>query len=533
MKRSVMLMLFFMVAALIASQAAMHVIDMRHGLSESRIRKICQMPDGRIAIATTSTIDVFDGTRFSSYPLIPSYAYPLECYQGKRQMRCDSGGRIWLRNKGKLFVVDARSGKLVKDVGKLMKELGLQENDIAAWPQVRVPTTYDSINDVSSMIRDSFGGLWIGTLESGIYYLNDRRERQFNTYDSVYRHKPKALFSSKRTESLAERFAPFVTNCSLETNDGYALIGTLNGLLVFDEANQHIATIDSHYGLISDNVLSVISDFNRDIWIATSRGISRIKKLGQEKFRITNYGELDGIRLEGREFRPRQIFCDSVGCINVGFGGGVVKFFPDSVNAPRYSFYYPDTNLQEQVETDDNSETMSRTAKVLLIVVLVLASAYLSYRLLRKKKLSEKNVEHDNEEDSTAGIRLDSVSDDIIDRMKSDSRNSDADDEFMRKIKTIVEEHLGDEEFSVQTLSECMAMDRTGLYRKLQTLTGKSPSVYIREIRLNVAARLLKESDLPVSEISMKTGYSTTKYFNKVFRQTFSVSPEEYRTKET
>lgn len=44
MKRSVMLMLFFMVAALIASQAAMHVIDMRHGLSESRIRKICISP---------------------------------------------------------------------------------------------------------------------------------------------------------------------------------------------------------------------------------------------------------------------------------------------------------------------------------------------------------------------------------------------------------------------------------------------------------------------------------------------------------
>lgn len=529
MKRSLMIVFSFVLATLAVAQAAMHVLDIRHGLSESRIRKICQMPDGRIAIATTSTIDVFDGTRFSSYQLIPSYAYPLKSYHDKRQLTCDSCGRIWLRNDRKLFVVDTRSRTLVKDVKSLIEKLGLKDSDIATWRQVHSPHSYDSIKDISSIVRDSYGGLWLGTLESGIYYQNEKRDRQFITLDSAFSHKPLPLFSSSRTAALVSKYAQSATNCTMDSDDGYAWLGTLHGLMVFDKDDKLIATIDSRYGLSSDNVHSIFSDNYNNVWIVTAKGISRINILESERFRITNFGELDGIRLEGREFRPRQIFCDSAGQINVGFGGGTVCFIPDSVNAPRYSFIYPDPFIQNQNETEDASDNSSSMIIEVSSLLLLMISATGLFLLWRRRRNTEYEVIPQQSVDSASTHSFDGVSDDTINRLKTESERKDPDEEFMAKVKSIVENHIADEDFSVQTLSDCMAMDRTGLYRRLQSVTGKSPSVYIREIRLEVAARLLVESDMPVADIALNTGYSTTKYFNKVFKQAFAITPEEYR----
>lgn len=531
MKRFLTFIFSAVLPIIVFGSSDVHVLDMRHGLSESRIRKICQMPDGRIAVATTSTIDVFDGTRFLSYRLNPSFAYPLDLYQGKRQLTCDTAGRVWLRNKGQLFVVDTRRGELVKDVAMLIQELGLTEREIAGWRQVHSSHTYGSHNDISSVVQDSYGGLWLGTLENGILYENERRDRQFDTKDSVFRYQSAPRFSSSRTATLVKRFSPDISNCTLESDDGYAWIGTLNGLMVYDENNNPVATIDSHYGLGSDNVLSIVSDKDKNIWIATSNGISRISKLGKERFKITNYGELDGIILNGREFRPLQIDCDSIGKIVVGFGGGTVSFLTDSVNAPRYSFYYPDPYIQRQIEADSSEGRKSPLLSIVLIVSLIALSVVILFLLLIKRNTWDKVMNHNLAKDTVVYGMSDGVSDATIRRLKSESESerTNEDEEFIVKIRAIIEEHIDDEDFSVQTLSDCMAMDRTGLYRRLQSLTGKSPSVYIREIRLEVAARLLRESDMPVSDIAFMTGYSSTKYFNKVFKQSFSVSPEEYR----
>ncbi|MGN0222340.1 MAG: two-component regulator propeller domain-containing protein [Prevotella sp.] len=257
----------------LTAAAQWHVIDMRHGLAESRIRKICQMHDGRIAIATTATIDVFDGTRFTSYKLLPELAYPLNEYHDKRQLTCDKDGRIWLRNERMLYVVDTRANKIVEDVGKLLKELGLDNKTVAERKQIHCPSTYQSISNVSAMVKDCYGGLWIGTEENGVLYRNERRERQFTTSDSAFCHATKPNFCSNRTRELAVRHAPSATNCSLETSDGYAWLGTRNGLMVFDANDRLAATICSQQGLSTDNVQAITCDKRGDIWIATANGL--------------------------------------------------------------------------------------------------------------------------------------------------------------------------------------------------------------------------------------------------------------------
>lgn len=470
------------------------------------------MPDGRIAIATTATIDVYDGTRFTSYKLLPELAYPLNEYHDKRQLTCDKEGRIWLRNARTLYVVDTQANKVVEDVGKLLKELGLDNKTVAEWKQIHCPTTYQDVYNVSAMVNDCYGGLWIGTGENGILYRNERRERQFTTSDSAFCHPTAPTFCSNRTSELAVRHAPSATNCSLETADGYAWIGTRNGLMVFDAANRHVATIDSRQGLGTDNVQAVTFDKRGDIWIATANGISRCHPVGRDSFDITNYGEFDGIKVDGREFRACQIYRDSADRISVGFGGGTVSFYPDSVCAPRYTFHYtPFTDMREQYP--------GMTVMVLLAVMACVAVAVIILIYIKRRGRISVEV-HDK-----TPIQ---ASNPIVDHLKA-QEVSTADAEFLAKVKAVIESHISDEDFTVQTLSEMMAMERTGLYRRMLQVTGKSPSDYIKDIRMDVAARLLCESYLPIATIAERTGFSTTKYFSRVFKKSYDRSPQEYR----
>lgn len=75
-----------------------------------------------------------------------------------------------------------------------------------------------------------------------------------------------------------------------------------------------------------------------------------------------------------------------------------------------------------------------------------------------------------------------------------------------------------------------MAMERSVLYRTMQSIRQMSPSEYIKEVRVNVAATLLADNpDMAISEISDKTGFSNPKYFSKVFKSHFGMSPSDYR----
>ena len=121
------------------------------------------------------------------------------------------------------------------------------------------------------------------------------------------------------------------------------------------------------------------------------------------------------------------------------------------------------------------------------------------------------------------------TTDATLEKLSQQSPVPNADEQFLNRLKQVVEAGISNEDFSVQTLSEQMAMDRTGLYRRMQSLTGISPSNYIKQIRMEVAARLLRDTSYSIQDIAFKTGFSTTKYFNKVFKEHFGMSPKEYR----
>jgi len=104
-----------------------------------------------------------------------------------------------------------------------------------------------------------------------------------------------------------------------------------------------------------------------------------------------------------------------------------------------------------------------------------------------------------------------------------------ADEQFLRKVLDTVEQHLEQSDFSVEELASAMNVSRVALYKRVLTLTGHTPSEFIRNIRLRRAGQLLEQSGLTVAEIAYEVGFSNPKQFSKYFKQLYGVVPSAYR----
>ena len=104
---------------------------------------------------------------------------------------------------------------------------------------------------------------------------------------------------------------------------------------------------------------------------------------------------------------------------------------------------------------------------------------------------------------------------------------SDADEAFIRKALEYVEQNLDNPDYSVEVLSRDMGMDRTGLYRKLVAVVGKTPTNFIRSIRLKRATQLLEEG-YTVAEVADSVGFSTSSYLSKCFQEEYGMRPSQY-----
>ncbi len=104
-------------------------------------------------------------------------------------------------------------------------------------------------------------------------------------------------------------------------------------------------------------------------------------------------------------------------------------------------------------------------------------------------------------------------------------------DIFLQKLKALMEKNLDNMEFGMEVICKKMHLSYAQLYRKIKALTGQSPTIFIRKIRLEKALNLLQNTNLNISEIAYKTGFSDPNYFSRVFAEAFGVSPSTIRSK--
>ena len=101
--------------------------------------------------------------------------------------------------------------------------------------------------------------------------------------------------------------------------------------------------------------------------------------------------------------------------------------------------------------------------------------------------------------------------------------------EFLEKLRTIINENLEDEDFNATKLGELAFISRTQLHRKLTALTGASTTHFIRKIQLEKAKELLLSGNYNVSEVAYMVGFKTQAHFSRTFSETFGISPSKYK----
>ena len=107
------------------------------------------------------------------------------------------------------------------------------------------------------------------------------------------------------------------------------------------------------------------------------------------------------------------------------------------------------------------------------------------------------------------------------------------DEELMERIMKVVNENLSDSDFNVEKMCDEVGVSRTQLHRKLKEMTGVPTSEFLRNIRLNEAARLIRERKINITQVSYMVGFANNSHFSTAFKKYFGMSPTEYAAKYT
>jgi AraC-like DNA-binding protein len=101
-------------------------------------------------------------------------------------------------------------------------------------------------------------------------------------------------------------------------------------------------------------------------------------------------------------------------------------------------------------------------------------------------------------------------------------------DQLMDRIVKAINENISDSEFKVDQLCAQVGISRSQLHRKIKEIAGIPTADFIRNIRLNQAARLLREHKASVADVAYNTGFANQTHFSTVFKKYFGMSPSDY-----
>ena len=85
---------------------------------------------------------------------------------------------------------------------------------------------------------------------------------------------------------------------------------------------------------------------------------------------------------------------------------------------------------------------------------------------------------------------------------------------------------------SVESLAETSGMSRSAFARKFSDAYGDGPMKFLRQLRMNLAAQLLQDTNQPVKLIAGKTGFQSRSAFTRTFEKSFGQSPRSFRAEQ-
>ena len=262
-----------------------------------------------------------------------------------------------------------------------------------------------------------------------------------------------------------------------EASDSIFYIGTFHSLYRYD------MQLDSlqRYGFETDRV--------RDIAISSDGTIYFISKA------------LGVCRLQGKK---AEKLCDDNVYHSMEIRGDTLLWLTDGIgNASTFDLRTRQLTPIDYTPTEKGSNTRVFIGLLSILLVVALSVAIWIHRKRKKK----------NTEPTTESTHLLTVSE----------------QEFLQHITQFIDENINNEKYGIHALSADMCMSRANLYRKLNALTGQSPTDFIRNRRLERAAELLRNTNYSVNEVADLVGFSYATYFTRCFKEKYGVPPKDFK----
>lgn len=295
---------------------------------------------------------------------------------------------------------------------------------------------------------------------------------------------------------------------------------------------------------LSDNTTVSYSPFPnvvlRDFWI------------GNERTLVPNY-EKNGCRgwkfdCENRYFRFKFIVPDYVGGENIEYSYMLEGYDSDwslfsKKNDVAYVNVPPGKYLFKVVYKRDINENNGKVLEIpvyitqkwyktvymyIVWIILMLVFSVVIVRLFYKYKPGLRNLSINNK--IIEPVSLVRVYDDIVCNGIHFEIENDEQKTFVEKFISVVEKNIENEELGIPFIASELNMSTRQFYRKYnETKTEYSPNEFIKICRMEKAAYLLKNTDMPIQEIIMNIGISSRSYFYKEFAKRFGLTPKEFR----
>lgn len=396
-------------------------------------------------------------------------------------------------------------------------------------------TTSDGLanNSVTGIVEDSQGRLWI-TTGYGLSIYNPRT-RQFNNYT-----KNDGLLCSQ-----------FYYNGAVSDRKGTIYLGTERGMMAvtgMDNANSQVCNLRfTELSVNNQQVFAGSSYINRNITTARKIKLHEGDRSFTISFSALNFaGENQGVysyRMKGYE--------DD--WIKLQPGQHSVRY--SALPAGDYEFYvkyspYIGTDHEQTISIDVSVTPYFYKSWWFVLIILLCCIIVTRYLFLRRmEKIRELEVKSlyqpiedalkESEEPGELQTRIKSILENQRRYKESQQKTIEADRmeveanerPFMERIMEVMEANYSNSKFGVQELADIMGMSRTLLSKRLNSESGLPPSQFLRNYRLDIAKRMLKDNvaNRNITEIAYRVGFNDPKYFTRCFTKQYGVAPSAYR----
>lgn len=494
LRRALMVLGFVLLLQPLQMRAALQNIEFtslnnRDGLSNSQVNAILKDKTGYVWFGTQSGLNRFDGFRMKTFLYSATNQTSL-ANNYVDELQEDNEGKIWVHTSVGYCVYDPTTEQFDRK-----PEVWLKTINVEGVPQ--------------RLLVDSQKNMWIQVWGKGLYYYNVKNE---TTYLFKYVKKPKSGCLMDGDIS------------SLKDVDGKLLVTYGDGMLCLLDGDKQSALYGVHRSSHADKptrknyVAKVLLVDDSDDFREFMRDV------------LTDYQVIEAVNGKDAwqkiiEVRPDVILSDVMMPVMDGIElCRMVKSNEETASIP-FVMLTARLAAEHRVEglesgADDYITKPFNIDMLNLRIRNLLGWARRSARrsILDKDKEGKKDPSQPKERVIPKGEL-------------GDFEMTASDRKFLADVDKYIKDMMGDPDTSVESMSAHLCMSRVQLYKRMVSLTGTTPSEYLRAKRIKRAEELIHSDELNISEIAYTVGFNNPRYFTKYFQEAYGLTPSQYKKK--